>query len=289
MAVKKIPISVVVLAKNEAGNIERCVGALDWSDDVVVVDDHSTDGTAELARRMGARVLNHSFQSFAHQRNWAMHNAELKYDWVLHLDADEVSTVDFRDCVAEAIKNADDGTVAFRVCRKTILRGKWLRWSDGFPVWIMRIVKRGCVEFQDQGHGEVAVPRVNGVMGTIKQPFEHFAFSKGLANWIDRHNKYSTREALLEIEQEQIRNSRQVGPTSRRDGEQSATTRAQWRALSRRLPCRHLLRFAYQYLFRLGFLDGRAGWEFCSLMATYESWIVMKKREQREGRQSLGR
>ena len=115
-----------------------------------------------------------------------MRNADLTEDWVLHLDADEVATSEMLDEVEFALRGAPSHVNAFKLCRKTMFMGRWLKYSDGFPVWIMRLVRKDIVEFEDCGHGEVAVPVVPGLMGTIQEPFLHFAFSKGLANWIER-------------------------------------------------------------------------------------------------------
>lgn len=269
----KIPLSVVILARNEAKNIDRCVRSLRGCDEVVVVDDGSTDGTAEVAVRAGARVVQHSFEGFASQRNWAMDCAGLKHEWVLHLDADEVMTVELESELRRTLESTDEETAAFRMCRKTIFQGRWLRYSDGFPVWIMRLVRRGRAAFVDQGHGEVPLPPVHGHMGVIRSPFLHYAFSKGIADWISRHNRYSTREAGLEF-------SETAPSTHFRDIFGHPGMRRQFlRKVSRRLPCRAVLRFFYQYVCKLGFLDGRPGFTFCVLMATYEYWIVLKRNE----------
>ena len=96
MCLAKFPISVVVITKDEEINIRRCVEALAWCDDVVVIDDHSTDDTTRLAVECGARVLTHGFESFATQRNWALEHAGLRHAWALLLDADEVITPDLQ-------------------------------------------------------------------------------------------------------------------------------------------------------------------------------------------------
>lgn len=273
-----VPLSVVILARNEESNIRRCVQAVQWADDVVVVDDGSTDRTAELATACGARVVQQKFVSFADQRNRAMESAGLKHEWVLHLDADEVVTPELHTELRSTLSVVSPDTVAFRMCRRTILLDKWLRYSDGFPIWIMRLVRRGRVAFEDCGHGEVAVPHVEGTMGTIRQPFLHYAFSKGLTDWIERHNRYSTQEAALELQQFSGLKWKNLFRTDK------AVRRSTLRSLSRRLPFRPLLRFLYQYVLQLGFLDGRAGWTYCRMMAMYEGWIVMKRREMRRSR-----
>ena len=84
--------SVIVIARNEASNIRRCLESVAGADDILVVDDFSEDETARVAETLGARVLRHRFSSFAGQRNWALENGQMRHDWVLMLDADEAMT-----------------------------------------------------------------------------------------------------------------------------------------------------------------------------------------------------
>jgi glycosyltransferase involved in cell wall biosynthesis len=270
------PLSVVILAKNEAGNIGRCARSVAWCDDVVVIDDDSTDATARLAAAEGARVVPHPFESFARQRNWALESADLRGEWVLMLDADEVVTEPLRVELQRLLTDVAKGTVAFRMCRKTIFMDRWLKYSDGFPVWIMRLVRRGRAWFADQGHGEVPVPEVEGRVETVREPFLHYPFSRGIGEWVDRHNRYATREAALEMQQDSDWAWRDIL------GRDRAVRRSALRAASRRMPLRPVLRFGYQYVWRLGFLDGRAGLAFSCMMAAYEGLIVLKRWELRQ-------
>lgn len=266
-------IAAVIIARNEAANIERCVRSVLWCDEVVVVDDHSADGTPALAAACGARVVTHPFESFARQRNWAMAEAGLQSEWVLMLDADEVSTDRFRDAVRAEVQRASDEVAGFQLCRKTMFFEHWLRYADGFPVWIMRLVRRGRARFVDAGHGEVPVPPADGVLPCLREPFLHYPFSKGLHDWWQRHNNYSTREAEREWRETS------VWTWSELFGTDAAQRRRAARELARRMPCRPWLRFLYHYAWCRGFLDGRAGWQFSQMMATYEGLIVLKKWE----------
>ena len=279
---RPVPVSVVVIAKNEQANIERCVLALSWSDDVVVVDDYSTDDTKELAEASGARVVRHRFASFAQQRNWAMEHADLKHEWVLHLDADEVTTPEMWKELDGALAAGAQNTVAFRICRKTMMNGTWLRYADGFPVWIMRLVRNGFAAFEDQGHGEKAIPETDGVVGTIQTPLLHFAFSRGMAEWVSRHDRYSTLEAELES------GDRVSVPWKQLPRGDRAARRQALRSLSRRLPFRPVLRFGYHFVLKRGFLDGSSGWQFSRMMATYERGIVRKRKETARATRSRG-
>jgi len=267
-------VSTVILTKNEEQNIGRCLDALTWCDDVLVVDDGSEDRTRELARRCGARVLEHRFESFARQRNWALQNGGLQHRWVLMLDADEVVDAAFVKELAAAVASAAPATAGWMICRQTMLGDKWLKYCDGFPVWITRLVRVGAAQFVDDGHGEKAVAADGFHFGKIDAPVQHFAFSKGIADWVQRHNRYSTREAAAELNAEH--RSGRIGDLFSRDG---FVRRQALRATRTRMPLRPLLRFVHQYILKRGFLDGRAGLTYSLLMANFEWWIVLKRRE----------
>jgi glycosyltransferase involved in cell wall biosynthesis len=255
--------------------------ALQWCDDVVVVDDFSEDRTCEIAESLGARVLQNRFCSFASQRNWALEHGLLRYEWVLMLDADEVLTEPLRQEMAAALRNVSRDIVGFLMCRKTMFMDRWLRFSDGFPVWIMRLVRRDDVRFVDAGHGEEPVPKVAGRLTKLREPFVHYPFSKGLSDWVNRHNRYSTLEAQLEVGQLSPISLSEIFSWDR------ATRRRALRALSRKLPLRSVWRFCFHYFVKMGFLDGRAGQNFASLMAAYEGLIVLKRREEELRRLAL--
>src|SRR5438132_13805304 len=92
-------LAILILTHNEADNLPRCLGSIAGFGEIVVVDSGSDDGTQEIAKEAGARVYQQSFQSFGRQRNWALENCDLKSEWVLFLDADEVATPEFRQAV----------------------------------------------------------------------------------------------------------------------------------------------------------------------------------------------
>src|SRR5438874_9807402 len=136
-------LAIIILTHNEADNLPRCLDSVSGFGEIIVVDSGSDDGTQQIAEGAGTRVYEHSFESFAQQRNWALENCDLKTEWILFLDADEVATPEFRQAVAHAIQNAGDSIAGFYCCWKTMLDQRWLRRSDSFPKWQLRIVRRG--------------------------------------------------------------------------------------------------------------------------------------------------
>jgi len=271
-----IPLSVVVLARDEERNLARCLPALSFAGEVVVVNDRSTDRTVDVALACGARVVSHEMESFADQRNWAMASAGLSHPWVLHLDADEVVTDGLARELRERVESASSGTAGFYLARKVMLNDRWLRFSATYPVYVPRLVRRDRVRYEAFGHGE-RVAHADGTFDTLREPCLHFNFSKGWADWFDRHNRYSSREA------ERITGAGGVGDVSGWWSRDPVRRRAALRTLSYRLPCRAFLRFSYVFFLRLGFLDGHAGLTYAMLQAMYETMITLKVREIRKG------
>lgn len=273
MAEVKLPVSVLILTLNESGNIIRCMDAVAWSDDIVVLDSFSTDDTQAKAAALGARVYQRAFDTFADQRNYAIDVIGFRHDWVLHIDADEVVTDELRDEIAEVIRRP--GFPAYRIASKLVFMGKWLRFSGMYPTYQVRLGRKDSLRFQQVGHGQRETLEAS-LIGSMKASYLHFGLSKGIADWIERHNRYSNDEARKGL---QLLQEGGVGLSGLMSVKDPLRRRRAWKQLSVRLPCRPLLRFLYMYFLRLGFLDGRAGWVYCRLLASYEYWTVLKMRE----------
>lgn len=266
-------ISVVILTWNEAGNLGRCLRSVAWSDDVLVLDSGSTDGTQDLARTAGARVLERAFDSFAGQRNFAMDSGGLRHRWVLHLDADEVLTEELRKEILAIAGDPEPPFPVYRVPSRLIFMGRWLRHAGMYPSYQVRFGLHDQLRFVDYGHGqrEVQAPHL---VGTLVAPLEHFNFSKGISHWVGRHLRYARAEAEQSLADRRHpvfwRHLFSADPTCRR------------RTLKRiayRLPFRALLRFMYVFFLRGGFLDGRAGFHYAVLMGFYQYLIGTYERE----------
>ena len=265
-------ISVVILTLNEELNLPRCLEAISLCDDVLLVDSFSSDATLKIAAEHGARVVQRAFDNFAGQRNFAVEHCELKYEWVFHLDADEVMTpellAEILGCITETDKDA------YRVSSKLMFDGKFLRHAGLFPWYQVRLGRREKLRFTQVGHGQrEQLP--SDKIGTLKNSLLHFPFEKGLDDWIEKHKRYSTAEARQNVygyagDDLPVLDLLSIATDRRR--------RAAKKIL-RRLPCRPTIRFIYMYLFRGGILDGKAGFTYCRLLAWYEWLTVLKERE----------
>jgi len=274
-------ISVVVVTKDEAMNIERCLASVSWSDDLLVVDSGSTDGTQELSRRAGARVLQRAWDHFAGQRNYALDQGGLRHRWVLHLDADEVVTPELRDEML-AIARSDSGMPGYRVPSRLMMMDRWLKHSGMYPTYQVRFGTRDGLRFQMVGHGQRETLRADQV-GTLRGDLVHYNFSKGLADWLSRHARYARDEAEAAVRDGGKRRWSEL--LTARD---RVERRRAMKDLAHRLPLRPVARFIYVYFFRRGFLDGSAGLRYARLMARYQSMIDanMAELRQRERKES---
>ncbi len=264
-------ISTVILTKNEAQDLPACLESLRWCDDCHVLDSGSDDGTRELAAAAGAKVAVRPFDGFGLQRNHALDALPLAHPWVLFLDADERTTPAFVAAMQQAVAEAGEGIAGFYCCPKLLLGERWLRFSDSFPKWQFRLVRRGRARFVNYGHGQKEAG-VAGELGFLREPYLHYGFSKGWGPWWKRHWRYAAEEAA-----ERLAGMKNVAWRDLFRG-RSLRNKA-LKPLVSRIPGWPALRFLHAYVFSGGFLDGVAGLEYCLALATYEGWILQNMRE----------
>ncbi|MEJ6981977.1 glycosyltransferase family 2 protein [Pedobacter sp. P351] len=263
-------ISIVILTKNEELDIRKCLMSVEWSDDVHVLDSGSTDRTIEISTQLGAHVSTNPFESFGKQRNFALDNLDLKNDWILFLDADEIVTDKFRDALLKEISTCQEEVAGFYCCWKMILEDKWLRYCDNFPKWQFRLMRKNRARFTDFGHGQKEA-EMQGIIKYLKEPYIHYGFSKGWHHWVERHNRYSSLEATARL------NSNL--PFKNIFSRHGSIRNPALKSFLSRLPGWPLLRFFYSYFLKLGFLEGRPGLTYCLNMTYYEFLIQIKMKE----------
>ncbi len=269
-------ISILILTLNEEMNLPACLDSVAWCDDVIVFDSFSADGTAAVAQQRGARVIQRKFDNWAAHQNWAMENIPFAHEWVFYLDADERMTDELREEILAIADNRDERRVAFYCGRKNFFMDRWIRHAMP-PGMIMRFFKPPKVRFERLVN---PVPRLDGPHGYLKGLFLHYNFSKGLAEWFHKHNKYSDFEALEGIK---VRQGGQTTPGFKLQplfSRDSALRRRAIKALIFRMPERAVLRFIHVFVFCRGYLDGLAGFHYAAMISTYEFWIEIKMREQ---------
>jgi glycosyltransferase involved in cell wall biosynthesis len=277
----RLPLTVIIPALNEAENLPAALASVAWADELIVVDSQSTDETARVASAAGAAVVQFSWEpGRPRKKAWALANLEPRNDWVFILDADERVPDVLRDEIAAAIESDDvDG---WYVDRELVFMGRRLHCFN--PNWNLRLFRRGRARVEDLGLDELAgtgdVEVHEHVIVEGRRDFLHARLLhddyRGLTPWLDRHNRYATWEAHLyrRFRTEPI-GVGVMGFLALNPLERKRVLRRVWV----RLPCRPLLRFFVWFVLRRGFLDGRAGFTFCVLMAHYEFIIGAKMRE----------
>jgi len=270
-------ITAVVLTKNEVDNLERCLASLRWCAEIVVLDSGSTDGTPAKARELGARVCEHVQPppfKIAEQRNWALDRCGITTPWVVFLDADETIPPGLAGDL-QRLRVDDEGCDAFELTPRYLFWGTWLRRTQGYPNWHPRVVRLGRARFA----GGVWEHFEEGTrVGRIETPYDHFANSKGLSDWLARHDRYSSWDAEKTVDFLASGDAGTLG-TTRKLGLR------RWAA--RLWPVRPWVRFFQMYFVRLGFLEGGAAFAFCLLYFFYDWMTVVKIIELRRRRKGL--
>jgi glycosyltransferase involved in cell wall biosynthesis len=263
-------VSVLILTYNEEKNLPRCLAALSWCDDIVVVDSGSTDDTVAIARAAGTRVLTRPFDNFANQRNFGLATGEFEHEWVLHLDADEVVTPAF--CARLERLEHSSGIDAYLVPSKLMLHEHWLRYAGMYPTYQVRLGHRDRLRFKQVGHGQredLPAARV----GTFEEPYLHYNFSQGLAAWLRKHLKYAEDEARALVAS---RSGQQLSLSQLFSGDATSRRRV-LKEMSNHLPLalRPVARFFYVLIWRRGFLDGSYGVLYALMLSVYEGMIAV--------------
>ncbi|HAM98945.1 MAG TPA: glycosyltransferase family 2 protein [Marinilabiliales bacterium] len=268
-----INCSVFIQTLNEESNIQRCIDSLKWSDDIVVLDSYSSDRTEEIVLKNGARWVQHEYKGRAAHQNWAMENIKFKHDWVFYADADEIVPSNLLEEIKKvtSIPVNENPVVAYQIRRRDFFMGSWIQRSSGYP-WIVRLFRHDKIGWERKAN---PVPKIDGQLGALKEYFIHYPFSKGINDWVWRHNRYSTYEADETMNSLQKSDFKVSGLVSRNP----ALRRYALKQLSFRLPFRPFLKFIYLFFVKMSFLDGKAGIHYTFLQCFYEYLIVLKIKE----------
>ena len=267
-----IPVSILILTKNEESDLPSCLETVAWADDVHVYDSFSEDRTMEIARKWGAHMTQRAFDDWSTHQNWGLQNIAFKYPWVLYIDADERVSPELMDSIARALVRPEPN-VAFRVHRRDFFMGRWLKHVQSSPYYL-RLFRPEKMRYERLVN-PVSVP--NGPTGDLEGFLDHYPFSKGISHWLNRHNSYSTFESRQIVENRKSRAdvSLRAALLSRDFHER----RFHQKELFYRLPARPLIKFFVLFALKRGFLDGTPGLTYAALQSIYEYMIVLKTRE----------
>lgn len=229
-------LTVLIPTFNEERNIREAIACATFADEVLVVDSFSTDRTVEIARELGARVLEHEYVNSATQKNWAIPQAGCH--WVMILDADERIPPDLQKEIRDFV-TSPGGDLGLRIYRNGFFMGKPIRYSGWQDDSVLRVFPREHGRYVEREVHADAV--VNGPVRVAKHRMDHYTFDN-FEQYMRKFDRYTTWAA---------------GDRARRTRKVTAV----------HLLGRPLWRFFKQYILRLGILDGRAGLIVCMLAA----------------------
>ncbi|WIB64148.1 glycosyltransferase family 2 protein [Curtobacterium sp. MCBD17_040] len=267
----------MIIAKDEELGIGRVLQRLDDFDQVVVVDSHSTDRTREIAESFGADVVLFAWDgTYPKKKQWSLEQRVLKHRWVLLLDADEYPAQALIDELRSLAPRLGDMT-DFGAYDLTLLykfAGRFLK--NGHRVTKRSLVDRYACKFPEIGDLEAPgireveghyQPQTSKKVGRLDNPICHDD-QDPLSSWFERHNRYSDWEAYL---------------NQHRSLKHEIALKRSWKGrMFDRVPFKPLLFFLYAYVLRLGFRDGRPGFDYAFALASYYWQIGIKTRELRD-------
>lgn len=222
-------ISVYIIAFNEAEKVAATIESAQWADEIIVVDSWSTDGTPEIATRMGARVVQVDFKGFGDLRNQAI--AACTHEWIFSLDADERCTPEAQKEIFETI-NIPDALDVYWMPRRNYFMGRWIRHSGWYPNYRQpQLFRNGSMAYDQKPVHEGYVLKSDKPIGHLRNPIWQFPF-KNMGEVMHKANRYSTLGA------EKIKHKKITMGTALSHG---------------------IWSFVKHYVFKRGFLDGWAG------------------------------
>lgn len=241
-------LTVVILTKNEEARIASCLESVAWADEIIVVDDESTDRTVEVCRRYTPKVLVRRMEVEGAHRNWAY--AQASNPWVLSLDADEIVTPELRDEILEVLKR-DPPENGFTIPRRNYIGDCWVKHGGWYPSPQLRLFRKDKFRYE-----EVAVhPRafMDEPCGHLKRDLIHYSY-RNLEDFLQKLNNQTTREARKWYDQ----------------GKPMRLGRFLWRTYDR---------FMRTYFGRQGYKDGFIGFCVAFFAALYQFMSYLKYTE----------
>jgi glycosyltransferase involved in cell wall biosynthesis len=274
----KPSIAVVILTFNESIHLPRALDHVrGFAKEVFVIDSYSTDDTVGLARAGGAQVLQHPFQNYARQFEWALENAPITSDWVMRLDADEIIEADLAEEIIAKLPTLPADVTGVNLNRKTIFQGRFIRHGGRYPLTLLRIWRRGKARIEDRWMDE-HMYLTEGRTVTFKGGFsDHNLYD--LTFFTAKHNSYASREALDALNQRLRLFEPQLALASASTAKQARIKRFLKESVYNKLPFEisATLFFLYRYVLQLGFLDGRPGLIYHVLQGFWYRFLVGAK------------
>lgn len=232
------PVSVIILIHNDEDKIRAALDSVTWADEIVIIDDYSTDQSTRICNEYHVRIVQHKYESYAAQVNWGLQQA--KHDWVLVLDSDERITGALRDEMIGVLQHGPDCD-GYVIYRQSLFLGELIQYCGWQDDTVTRLFNRHKGQHGVMtDHSDISV---DGRLGKLKHKMLHDTYTD-FDEYFMKMKRYSDRAAL-------------------------DMTQAKKRVTWVHLTLRPLFRFFKMYLLRFGFMDGRIGLILCGLTAFY--------------------
>ncbi|MFQ5772314.1 MAG: glycosyltransferase family 2 protein [bacterium] len=254
-----MPISVIIITRNEEANIERCLNSVNWADEIVVVDSGSSDRTVEIARRFTDKVFVVDWMGYAKTKAYAV--SKTRNSWIFWIDDDEEVSQELQSNIAGLQPEALAEFRAFKMPRRTYFLGRWIKNSGWYPDYVTRLFRKDYAQFsQDLVHEKLIV---QGDIGKLNGDLLHYT-DNDLSHYFKKFHRY-TKLAAIELNQQ-----------GRRMNWFFAALKA-WAT------------FVKIYFLKLGFLDGVQGFQIATLTSFYilVKYFKLWELQRRDGRANL--
>jgi glycosyltransferase involved in cell wall biosynthesis len=245
-------LSVAMITMNEEVNLPRTLDSVRFADEIVIVDSHSTDRTLEIARSYNARVFVESFKGHGGQKNSAIDKCTS--DWILLLDADEVLSDALQQSIRTLLTGSPPPFSAYWLNRSNQIFGRFMRHGGFYPDRKLRLFRRSAARMTNEASPH-STPHHDGPTGRLHGDLLHYAYPT-LPLYLEHMGRYSNEMARLAVSR---------GKTSR------SLFAFIWNVV-----LNPVATFLYNYIFRLGFLDGREGLLLHLYHSVYVSWKYAK-------------
>jgi len=267
-------LTIIILTFNEEDNLPACLDSIsDIKANRFVVDSYSTDNTLSILEAHDISYVQHPFQNYSAQRNWAQINNPFQTEWVLHLDAGERATPAFVTWINETFDPKNKEIDGYLIARRAIFMGRWIKYGSYHPIYHLRLFQINKGRCEDKAYDQHFVS--DGSLQTLPKNADiEDTVMSNIRDFTVKHARWAVYEAAETIYSFQAEASGDVkanllgNPIERR----------RWfkRNVFQRTPLfmRSIFYFLYRYFFKLGFLDGKEGLVFHTLQGFWFRFLV---------------
>jgi glycosyltransferase involved in cell wall biosynthesis len=265
-------LSVLIPVYNEENLIKDCLESIKWADEILIIDSGSEDKTVEICRKYTNRILHHKYTCYADQVNWGID--QVKFNWVFLIDADERATQKLQNEIKNLLNNPSElnKKKAYLITPRHYFLGKWLRHGGRYPLYIPRLFQKTSHLNNRKVHPAIILDKKE--YSKLSNDIIHLS-DRSFEQYFEKFNKYTTYEA-----EEGFKN---LSKKNKVDWTKFFTNYLTFKTTMKgfwiRLPLSSFFRFLYMYILKLGFLDGRKGFQIAVLYAfsDYVSKIKLKE------------